>query len=746
MTADTTTPRQAALELWGGVECTVNRVGDAYNDQSELTGYARRPEDDARIAALGIRTLRFPVLWERVAPDGLPSADWGWTDARLAGLRTHGITPIAGLVHHGSGPRYTSLLDDGFPAALAEYAAAVARRYPWIAAYTPVNEPLTTARFSALYGHWYPHAAADATFIRALLNECRGTVLAMRAVREINPAATLVQTDDVGKTFSSRLLTYQARFENHRRWLGWDLLCGRVGRHHPLWKYLLRHGATVQELAWFAENPCPPDIVGLNYYLTSDRYLDEHAAPYPPAYAGGNGRHAYADVEAVRACRSISGHRAVLEEAWHRYGLPVALTEVHLGCSREEQMRWLVEAWNGAHSARRAGADVRAVTVWALFGLSDWDTLVTRLNGHYEPGTYDVRSPEPRATALAGIVRDLVAGREPEHPVVAAPGWWRREGRLWHLARASYPTNFPPPASSMRTRSRVAEPRPVVVLGARGTLGAAFARVCESRGLSYEALGRGEVDLLDPAKVSGVFDQLRPWAVVNAAGYVRVDQAESEPEQCLRVNTEAAARVAELCAARGTRLVTFSSDLVFDGALTRPYVESDPVNPLNVYGRSKAAAEAAVLAAFPDALVVRTSAFFGPWDEWNIVHLALLEIAEGQVWRAAARQRVSPTYVPDLVNASLDLLIDGGSGLWHLANVGDVSWAELVRQAAALAGLSPDLVEEAPPDVVLPAPRPAYSVLGSERARIMPSLEDGLRRFIERREALSGQHRRGTAA
>jgi len=125
-------------QLWGGVECTLNRVRDTYFDQSVLTRHHIRHGDLDRIAALGIRTLRYPVLWERVARS--PGVDdWSWTDARLEVLRTAGIRPIVGLVHHGSGPRWTSLIDDAFPDGLAAFASRVAERYPWVDAYTIVN-------------------------------------------------------------------------------------------------------------------------------------------------------------------------------------------------------------------------------------------------------------------------------------------------------------------------------------------------------------------------------------------------------------------------------------------------------------------------------------------------------------------------------------------------------------------------------------------------------------------------------
>jgi len=121
--------------------------------------------------------------------------------------------------------------------------------------------------------------------------------------------------------------------------------------------------------------------------------------------------------------------------------------------------------------------------------------------------------------------------------------------------------------------------------------------------------------------------------------------------------------LAMVCRQRGIQLVTFSSDLVFDGATHRPYVESDPVAPLNIYGRTKAEAERRVLALAPGALVIRTSAFFGPSDRANFVTRLLETLSAGGTFRAASDAIVSPTYVPDLVDRALDLLIDGASGV-----------------------------------------------------------------------------------
>jgi dTDP-4-dehydrorhamnose reductase len=714
------------LELWAGPECTVNRVRDEYLDQLVRTGHDRRLADLDLFAWLGARAVRYPVLWERVAPEGLSRADWSWTDERLARIRELGIRPIAGLVHHGSGPRSTSLMDPAFPEKLAEYAHAVAERYPWIEDWTPVNEPLTTARFSGLYGHWYPHGRDDATFARCLVTQCRAVVVAMRAIREVVPRARLLQTDDLGKTWATPALAYQAAFDNERRWLTFDLLTGRLTPDSLVGSWLCeRAGVSDDELAWFAENPFPPDVVGVNHYLSSERFLDERLDRYPRDSHGGNGRDAYADVLAARVtAEGPAGPGALLREAWERYGVPVAVTEAHNGCTREEQLRWLLEVWAGAQALRAEGAEVRAVTVWSVFGAAGWATLCATADDRYEPGLFDVRGGRPRATALAHLARALGRGEPYDHPAADGLGWWRRPERIWYA----------PVELGERRDGSVPQPasRQLVITGATGTLGQAFARACEARGLPFRLLARQDMDIAEAASVTAVLEAARPWAVVNTAGFVRVDAAEAEAEACRRENAVGAETLAEACALRRIGFVTFSTDLVFDGAKRAPYVESDPPRPLNVYGETKAAAERAVLAAHEGALVVRTSAFFGPWDEHNVVTVALRALAAGEPFRAAADAVVSPTYVPHLVDAVLDLLIDGEWGLWHLANEGACTWAELALATAEACGVpaeSLDAVSTA--GLGLPARRPLYSALGSERAVVLPRLEDAIAAYAE---------------
>nr|WP_314622810.1 family 1 glycosylhydrolase [uncultured Noviherbaspirillum sp.] len=716
MTMSSSTRRQPGPpELWGGIECTVARVHDTVRDQARETGHWDREQDLDQIAALGIRTLRYPVLWETIAPDAPGQCDWRWHDRRLEKMRELGISPIAGLVHHGSGPRYTNLADMAFPELLAQHAADVAARYPWIDKYTPVNEPLTTARFSGLYGHWYPHGTDDATFLRTLINQCRGVVLSMAAIRRVNPAAQLVQTEDMGKAFSTPHLQYQADHENQRRWLSFDLLCGRVDRDHPWHPRFLKNGIGEDELAFFVEHACPPDIIGINHYLTSERYLDERDELFPEHHRSGNERDRYADVEAVRIDFEgrPTGPLARLREVWDRYGLPIAVTEVHHGNTRDEQLRWLKEVWDAACQMREEGADLRAVTIWSLFGCVDWNTLLTQRNGFYEPGVFDVRCDPPRPTALAMAASSLARTGDFSHAVLDHAGWWHRHDRYYQ-----------PPQREPRSPALVQRPRVIAITGATGTLGRGFARVCTQRGLPHVLLSRSEMDITNPQSVDAALERVRPWAVINAAGYVRVDQAEKEQERCFLENAHGAETLARACARSGIHYVAFSSDLVFDGTLGRAYVESDEVCPTGVYGRSKATAERLVKQAFPEALVVRTSAFFGPWDTYNFVHMTLRALKEGRRVEASDAVMVSPTYVPDLVHAALDLLIDRSAGVWHLANQGVISWHELAARAASEAGIdSRNLVRAG-------GGQASATALSSERGLLLPTLEGALQRYV----------------
>jgi dTDP-4-dehydrorhamnose reductase len=419
-----------------------------------------------------------------------------------------------------------------------------------------------------------------------------------------------------------------------------------------------------------------------------------------------------------------------MREAWERYKLPLAITEAHLGCTREEQLRWLLEIWETANELKGEGVDLRAVTAWSLLGSYDWNSLLTAFQNHYEPGVFDIRGGHPRPTALTKLLKNIAREQKFEHPAIEGLGWWKRRSRfIVRPDQAAQSTTEKAPDKRIN-QTAGSSTKPLLITGATGTLGRAFARICHTRGLSCRLLSRREMDITNKESVERAIAKYNPWAIVNTAGYVRVDQAERESELCFRENTQGAVTLAGICERNAVSYLTFSSDLVFDGDKQKPYVERDFTNPLNIYGQSKAAAEKQTLEINPNALIVRTAAFFSPWDEFNFLSVALGRILSGDTFKAADDNFISPTYLPDLVNACLDILIDGESGLWHLANQGSLTWADFARQAASLSGLKPSfIIGCSTEELNLAAPRPVYSALGSERGILLPSLDSALNRF-----------------
>ena len=418
-------------EKWGGIECTINRVGNNYFDQLAKNGHFGRPDDLEKIAELGIRKLRYPILWEYTAPDSPQEIDYKKIPEFINKIFSLGIEPIAGLLHHGSGPSYTDLLDPDFPMLFSDYAYETAKKFPEIKYYTPINEPLTTARFSCLYGHWYPHKTDDRSFCKALINQCKATVMAMKRIREINPEAELIQTEDMGFTKSTPELKYQADFDNNRRWLSFDLLCGKVSESHEMLDYFSNSGISKKDLNFFTNDPCPPAIIGINYYVTSERFLDHEIYKYPENVVGGNGSDDYADIEIVRTNISMKGLSAILTEASERYGIPIAITEAHLACNVDEQIKWLAEVWNTVCTLQESGIGIEAVTFWSLLGTYNWCNLCTIDEEIYERGIFDCRDGNLKETKLVTFVKDLHNGKKILNPMTE--GWWKEDKRIQYF-------------------------------------------------------------------------------------------------------------------------------------------------------------------------------------------------------------------------------------------------------------------------------------------------------------------------
>jgi dTDP-4-dehydrorhamnose reductase len=430
------TPVAPRPQVWAGVESSFLRVRRRVRDQLSETGHADRAGDLARLEDVGASAVRYPVLWGR-APGGRPispTTDWSWAVDRLGRLRALGVEPIVELLHHGFGPLDADPFDPGWPERFGAYAGMVARRFPWVRRWLPINEPLTTARFAGLYGWWWPHHAGRETFVRLLLAQIEGWRAAARAIRAIIPGAELLVNEDAGTIGGAPEVARAVAHDRERRWLTFDLLTGRVRPGHPLWVFLASVPGAATALERIAGDPIAPDVLGLDYYLTSDRWLDHRLHAFPPESHGGGHGLRYADIEAVRVGGGvdIQGWAAAIAGAWERYRLPLALTEVQLAGELGDQVAWWREAWEAAVAATDRGVPVVAVTAWSVFGSWDWDSVLLGHRRTFEPGCL---SPAPRFSRphpLEGALRRTVRDG---HPGPSPDGWWRRPDRVRYHPR-----------------------------------------------------------------------------------------------------------------------------------------------------------------------------------------------------------------------------------------------------------------------------------------------------------------------
>ncbi|HLN53905.1 MAG TPA: family 1 glycosylhydrolase [Lentimicrobium sp.] len=713
---------RSSIEIWGGVECSIVRIDDTVHDQLKMSGHEERINDLELFAELGIKKLRYPILWEKY--EEMKEVFFNLHDTRLQKLKSLNITPIAGLLHHGSGPFHTDLLKPDFPFKLADYAYNIAERYPWIEYYTPINEPLTTARFSGLYGIWYPHKKDDYHFIKIFLNEIKGIILSMQRIREINPNARLVQTEDIARVYSTKVLEYQAKLENERTWLTYDLLTGKFNEEHTFWNYFIDIGISEKELQFFTRNKCIPDICGFNYYVTSERFLDHRTDHYPELSIGGNDIHDYADIEVVRVSEAnLAGIQALLEDAFNRYHLPVALTEIHLACTREEQLRWFNEAYQATIKLFNKGHEIKAITAWSLLGSFDWNSLLQLKGEYYESGIFDIRSGKPRPTALTELLKSYNTNYEATDLIDIA-GWWNRNIRIKYQA----PDNL---------RSLIEEEyhsfndvKPIIILG-DGPLSFSFQQICKLRGLPAIKVSTDLRKLFNENEMFSLIEKIKPWAVVNTIGLSKIDEAEQFPIHCYKENTLFPKILASICARKEIRMLTFSTDQVFNGKKSDPYLEADPTDPLNVFGMSKKIAEESILSLNPEALIIRSGLLMNPMDSEDFLSEVLFGSEQKQNHYFVSDVIVSPSYLPDMINTALDLLIDKEKGIWHLSGPEAVSYYDFAKLAIGIAGLTNKKIHSIP-SIMLPmkARRPSYSALRSESGIILPKLEVSIYNFI----------------
>jgi dTDP-4-dehydrorhamnose reductase len=253
--------------------------------------------------------------------------------------------------------------------------------------------------------------------------------------------------------------------------------------------------------------------------------------------------------------------------------------------------------------------------------------------------------------------------------------------------------------------------RRILVIGGSGQLGTELIPRLSKLG-TVVAPGRQELDLTSDATVDHIV-ALQPTHVVHAAAATDVERCEREPAWAHAVNAEGTRRVAEACQAVQAWLLYMSTDYVFDGTASRPYIEADPPAPMNVYGQSKLAGETRVQAIMARWAIVRTAWLYGHVGR-NFVGAILQRLQAGDPLRVVTDQVGSPTYASDLAEGVTRLVERQATGILHLTNSGSCSWFAFAQAIAREVGADPDRITPITSEQLgLRAHRPAYAVLAN---------------------------------
>ncbi|RKQ92698.1 dTDP-4-dehydrorhamnose reductase [Solirubrobacter pauli] len=278
----------------------------------------------------------------------------------------------------------------------------------------------------------------------------------------------------------------------------------------------------------------------------------------------------------------------------------------------------------------------------------------------------------------------------------------------------------------------------LLVTGAAGMLGTDVVAAAAAQH-DVVAFARAELDITDAEAVRAAIGDTRPAAVINCAAYTNVDAAEDDEDAATRINGDGAGHLAAAAAEVGAHIVHVSTDYVFPGDATSPYPEDAPTGPIGAYGRSKLAGELAVAAAAPTShSIVRTAWVFGPHGK-NFVDTMLRLGADRDELKVVDDQLGCPTYTGHLAQALITIAEQRPNGILHVAGGGQCTWRDLAVATFAAAGLDVTVHPTTAAEFGAPAPRPAYSVLGSTRtdAPTLPSWQDGLNAHLTQREVLA---------
>ena len=352
--------------LWAaGIENTFVpqvRNGGRPLDEFELMGHYKHWREDLSLGNdLGLKAMRWGAPWYKIEPEP-GKFDWSWTDKVIPFMVEElKIRPIVDLMHYGC-PFWLEreFANKKYPDLVARYAAAFVERYKDIVSwYTPLNEPIINSLMCGMRGLWPPYLKGDRGYIRLMLQLASGIIKTSKAIKSIQPESTLVHVEATGMTRTARKdLAILAREEQHRGYLCYDLVTGRILDEHLLFSWLGRNGASPDALEELAKDPIELDVIGMNFYpqwSTKLLYIDKR------------GKLAFQETEPEG-----HGFKDMIRDYYERYRVPIMITETSAVGSDEIRERWLESSVSMIKDLRRSSIPVIGYTWFPLFTMIDW--------------------------------------------------------------------------------------------------------------------------------------------------------------------------------------------------------------------------------------------------------------------------------------------------------------------------------------------------------------------------------------
>ncbi len=357
---------EAESFIWAaGIEDTFVpqvRPGHRALDEYELMGHYEHWREDISLAGeLGLKALRWGVPWYKVEPEP-GKFDWSWIDEVVPFMVEElKIAPIIDLMHYGC-PFWLKreFANKDYPKYVARYAAEFAKRYKsLIKWYTPLNEPIINALMCGMRGLWAPYLKGERGYIKIMMQLAKGIVRTVDAIKEIDPDSIMVHVEATGLTRTIREdLISLAIEEQHRGYLCYDLISGRLTHDHLLFPWLIRNGASPDDLAELQKNKISLDVLGLNFYpqwSTKQLYLDKR------------GRIAFRETEP-----DGEGFAELITDYYNRYKVPVMITETSAVGTDEIRSQWLDSSVRMIKNLRGEGVPVIGYTWFPMFTMIDW--------------------------------------------------------------------------------------------------------------------------------------------------------------------------------------------------------------------------------------------------------------------------------------------------------------------------------------------------------------------------------------